>query len=252
MDEHRNAAGSHDAMCAVQRWGGLVAGSALAIYGLTRRSKKGMALAATGGLLAYRVTRAKRRHHEHDTRSVVTVNAPPEQLYQFWQELENLPLFMRHLESVTQLPNGNSRWTALTPAGRIQWEAEVVDRKENESISWRCVPGSDLYMEGSVHFRKAPANRGTLVEANIRYAPVKGPLRSTVQKMFGKYPSFIITQDLRRFKALIETGEIPTTEGQPHGPRSRVLGAARLANPDKPMPPESKITELYDARRRAS
>jgi len=239
-------------MCAVQRWGGLVAGSALAIYGLTRRSKKGMALAATGGLLAYRGARAKRPHQEHDTRSVVTINASPEQLYQFWRKLENLPLFMRHLETVTQLPNGNSRWTAITPAGRIQWEAAIVDEKENASISWRCVPGSDLYMEGTVNFRTAPKHRGTLVEANIQYAPVKGPLRSTVQKMFGKYPGFIITQDLRRFKALMETGEIPTTEGQSHGPRSRVIGAARLANPDRPMPPESKITELFDARRRAS
>jgi len=251
-----NRTQKHNAECprgaAIQRWGGLLGGSALAIYGLTRRSKSGALVAALGGVMAYRGAKAGTKNHNLNAEASVVINAPPEQLYQFWHNFEDLPRFMRHLESVTQSGDGRSRWTALTHAGRIHWDAEIVSENENQSLAWRSLPGSDIDMEGSVEFRKAPANRGTLVKAKIHYSPTNRPLKSALLCLVGKYPNFIIQQDLRRFKALIETGEIPTTEGQPHGPRSSKVSLARLANPDRPPRPESVVSELYNAARRAS
>jgi hypothetical protein len=101
-----------------------------------------------------------------------------------------------------------------------------------------------------VRFQAATGNRGTLVETEMRYVPPAGALGRAVSKAFGKDPKFLVQQDLRRFKALVETGEIPTIEGQTHGPRSATAAVARWANPDQPIRRESKSREVFNAMRR--
>jgi hypothetical protein len=103
-----------------------------------------------------------------------------------------------------------------------------------------------------VDFERAPANRGTLVKAVIRYRPPAGVIGRVVSRFLGKVPNFIMRQDLRRLEAILETGEIPTTDGQPHGPRDAMTAAFRAVDPTRPLRPESKLTDVLRAQRRVS
>lgn len=240
-------------VASVQRWGALLGGSALAIYGLTRRSPAGIVLAASGGALAYLGANHANQRREPVTSSSLLINCSPEEAYTFWRDFENLPRFMNHLESVTVLGDRRSRWIALLGMGyRLTWDAEITDEQQNEYIAWRSLPGSDLYVEGKVEFKRAPANRGTLINATIRFRPPAGILGTVVSRFLGKVPNFIMRQDLRRLEAILETGEIPTTEGQPHGPRDAMTAAFRAVDPTRPLRPESKLTDVLREQRRVS
>jgi len=232
-------------------WSALIGGGAMALIGLSRRSKTGLAVAASGGLLAFLGTRADTQR-EIIARSSMLVNCSTEEAYRFWRNFETLPQFMRHLESVTELGGNRSRWTAIGPLGtRIQWDAEIVSDRPNELIAWRSLPGSEIFVDGIVKFSTATGNRGTLITPIITYTPPAGALGHALAKLLSKDPNFLMRQDLRRFKALIEAGEIPTIEGQTHGPRSAVAAAARALNPDEPMRPGS-VSDLLQTGRRVS
>jgi uncharacterized membrane protein len=186
-------------------------------------------------LLAYSGARAATERASIAHSSVV-INAARQQVYEFWRNFENLPLFMNHLETVSVTGERRSRWIALGPMGtRIAWDAEVVSENPNEEIRWRSLPGSDVETSGIVRFKQATGNRGTLVQVISVIEPPGGTLGGAVAKMFGKDPNFMMRQDLRRLKALIETGEIPTIEGQSHGPRSLKVAAIRVMDPDRPV-----------------
>jgi uncharacterized membrane protein len=210
-------------------------------------------LAAGGGALAFAGAKASTTPGEQIARSSVIVNTTPESIYQFWRNFENLPLFMHHLHSVTVLDDRRSRWVAQGPLGsRIHWEAEIVDEKANELIAWQSLPDSDVRVDGMVEFRSAPGKRGTLIDATISYQTRAGKVGAKIAKMLGKDPNWLMRQDLRRLKALLEAGEIPTVEGQSHGPRSTVAAVARVIDPDRPITRESNLGEVLSTRRRAS
>lgn len=231
----------------------LIGGGAIALAGLTRRSKAGLALAAGGGVLAFAGAKAASRPAHLIASSTIQLNCSPNEAYQFWRNFENLPLFMRHLQSVSVIGGRRTRWIAAGPLGsQIRWDAEIVAERENELISWRSLPGSDVDVDGYVEFRKATGNRGTFVSANIIYSPPAGRFGAALAKLLGKHPGFLMRQDLRRFKALIEAGEIPTIEGQPHGPRSRIAGAARVLDPDQSIRRESRLADVLEAKRRTA
>ena len=237
----------------VLRWTPLVVGGALVAYGLSRRSKGGLMMAAAGSALAYQTYPSTSEQANRDfARSTLLVNATPEQVFAFWRNFENLPRFMHHLKSVKDMGGNRSQWTAYGPAGAtVEWTAQIVAETPGQLIAWRSLEGSVVQVDGSIEFRKAPAGRGTFVDATIQYRPPAGALGTTVAKLFAKDPSFLMEQDMRRFKALIETGEIPTVEGQPHGPRSAVAAAARVLDPDMPMR-KQKEKEAATAERRVS
>jgi uncharacterized membrane protein len=249
----RNAQGRHHRRATAFRWSALITGGALALIGLSKRSKSGIAIATAGGLLSYAGAKAGARQRELIARSSILLNCTPEEAYQFWSKFENLPLFMRHLESVTLLSDTRSRWIAIGPLGRrVIWDAEIAFDRKDDVIAWRSLPDSEIYVDGIVKFRNAPANRGTIITVVVVYQPPAGAIGGALAKILGKDPSFMMRQDLRRLKALIEAGEIPTTEGQSHGPRSRVAAAARILNPDDPIRGEANLTDIAEARRRAS
>ena len=230
------------------KWAALIGGSALAIYGITRRSPLGLALAAGGGTVALLGATRKSSQNQGSVWTSVLVNCTPAEAYRFWQNLQDLPRFMTRIQNVTVLDDRHSRWTAIGPMGTpVQWEAEIIDQRENEFIEWRSLPGSDVQVNGRVEFQSAPANRGTLISARIEYAPVPG--LSAVAKFLNKGANFAIRQDLRRLEALMETGEIPTTEGQSHGPRDVVTGLFRVADPNRPLPRGSSLRDAFAARR---
>ena len=237
---------------AFQRWSALLGGSALALLGLTRRSKSGLAMAVAGGALAYAGARTDRSPRFLQAQSSILVNTTAQDAYRFWRNFENLPLFMPHLESVT-VSNGRSTWAAVGPLdSHIVWDAEILNERENEFIEWRSLPGSAVDVDGSVRFRPAPGNRGIVIEARIRYRSRTAGVARALSSLFTRYPSFVLRQDLRRFKALIETGEIPTTEGQPHGPRSAAIGVLRLADPSRPHVHVHNLKEAVSNLRRTA
>lgn len=230
----------------VERWASALGGAALAAYGIKQlkdRSPSGAALAAAGSALivrgatghcpVYAATGVNTANGRGETREslagsrginveeVLTINASADALFAFWRRLELLPQFMNHLVSVSQIDSRRSRWVAKAPAGRtVEWEAEIINEITGELLAWRTVEGSDVVSAGSVTFRPAPGRRGTQVHVRLQYDPPAGKFGRTVAWLLGHDPASAIREDLRRFKQLIETGEVPTIEGQPRGKQS--------------------------------
>jgi uncharacterized membrane protein len=143
------------------------------------------------------------------TKRSITVNKPVAEVYGFWRNFENLPQFMRHLESVRVTGDRRSHWVAKAPAGKsVEWDAETLEDRENEFISWRSVEGSDIFNAGNVRFMPAPGDRGTEVRVELAYEPPFGKLGSKVAMLFREEPGQQVMDDLRHFKQVMETGEI--------------------------------------------
>ena len=148
----------------------------------------------------------------------VTINRSPDELYSFWRQLENLPRFMQHIESVTQSGAGLSHWIVKTSHGKVlEWDARIIEDKPGQMISWQSLEGADVDNAGSVWFTPASGGRGTVVKVSMKYSPPGGKLGAIMAKLFGDSADKQMAEDLFRLKSLLETGETPTTEGQPHG-----------------------------------
>jgi uncharacterized membrane protein len=154
----------------------------------------------------------------------------PEQVYEFWRDFRNLPRFMEHLESVELLEGRRSRWRAKAPVGsNVEWEAEIVEDRPNEMISWRSLPGSEVDNTGSVRFLPAPGGRGTEIRVALEYDPPGGRLGAKVAKLFGEAPEQQVASDLRRLKQVLETGEVVHSDASIH----RGMHPARPAAADE-------------------
>lgn len=150
----------------------------------------------------------------------LVMNSPPEKIYEFWRNFENLPRFMQHLESVSVREEGISHWVARGPAGRtVEWDARIINEVEDKLIGWQSLNGSTISTAGSVNFDETPM--GTRVRVHLQYHPPGGRLGAAVARLFGEEPHSQVREDLRRFKALLEAGEIPTTAGQSSGREAR-------------------------------
>ena len=155
-------------------------------------------------------------------RRTVTIRRTADELYAFWRDLPNLPRFMRHLKSVTLTGPGTSHWVAKAPGGQdISWDARIIDEVPGERIAWESLPDSQVENAGSVVFRESPSLRGTEVTVDLSYAPPAGTVGKVIARLFGEEPQQQVADDLLRFQALMETGEIPTTEGQSSGRRKK-------------------------------
>lgn len=150
----------------------------------------------------------------------ITINRPADECYRFWHDFERFPYFMHHIESVQLTGDNRMHWKAKGPAGSsVEWDAELTADEPGQYLAWRSLEGADVDNAGSVRFERAPGGRGTIVHVVMQYSPPGGIAGAIVAKLFGEEPAQQIDEDLRRFKWLIETGEIPTTVGQPSGPR---------------------------------
>ncbi len=223
----------------IERIGSVIGGAVLTVLGLSRHSNKGLLLALLGGGFIYRGLSGHCYTYQAlgmntadpsgpqasiaagqgvKIEATFTINRPAQELFSFWRNFENLPRFMRHLESITVTDQMRSHWVARGPLGiRVAWDAELINEKPNEMIAWRSLENSQVNSAGSVHFRTAPGQRGTQVIVLMRYDAPGGAAASTIASLFGQSPDQLIQGDLRRFKQLMETGEIPTTAGQPMG-----------------------------------
>lgn len=139
----------------------------------------------------------------------VTINKPRADLYAYWRRFENLAAFMENVDAIRSVGPNRWVWTIAAPAGRtVDIETELVEDRENELIAWRSTADSDIEAQGRVTFKDAPADRGTVVEAVIAYVPPAGELGRLVAKLFQREPNVQARRELKRFKMLMETGEI--------------------------------------------
>lgn len=229
----------------IEKWASLVGGGALLAYGLSRRSWRGVAFAATGGGLIARGAKRHSRVYEWlgvdtahadwsrgnviasimpartiEVERAVTIERPRQELYRFWRHFANLPRFMEHLERVDVIDDTHSHWVAKSPlGGAVEWDAEITDELEDELVAWRSTSHSTIHNAGSVRFSDAPAGRGTVVKVDLRYDAPAGRIGATFARLLGEDPEQQIREDLRHFKQVMEAGETPTIEGQPTGPR---------------------------------
>jgi uncharacterized membrane protein len=154
----------------------------------------------------------------------MVVNKSPEECYRFWRDLEKLPRFMSSVERVTPLDETRSHWVLSAPGGlKIQWDAQITHDEPAKRLAWHSLPHAQIAHAGVVRFDPAPGNRGTLVHVVAHYRLLRGGAR--LARLLEAAPNARLREELRKFKQLVETGEIATTEGQTHGPRS-VLGKA--------------------------
>lgn len=142
----------------------------------------------------------------------LTIARSREELYRFWRNLENFPRFMENVVSVRMLDGRRSHWVVEAPGGRtVEWESEIVEDIPNELLSWRSVEGADVEHSGRIEFRDAQGNRGTVMTVTLLYDPPAGKLGKLIAKLFQEEPRIQSRRDLRRFKQLMETGEITTS-----------------------------------------
>ncbi len=222
-NEQQQSSGISDA----ERWGSLITGGAMILMGLQQRSLRGALMAVAGSGLAYhgatsqqslqeKVTDATGLNKSIRVEKTFTINRSPEELYNYWRNLANLPSFMNHLKSVTVQSETRSHWVANAPLGNsVEWDADIIADQPNQLIGWTSAEGADIENSGFVRFKPGPQGRGTEVKVVMEYNPPGGMLTATIAKLFGEEPEQQISDELRRFKMLMETGEIATTEGQP-------------------------------------
>ncbi len=187
-----------------------------------------LAVAALDVFASIEYTRVRRAGRSIETQrrrvpleAAMVVNRPPEECYRFWHDLTNLPRFMRSIESVRVESDTRSHWVAREPGGaELEWDSEIIHDIPNRLISWRSVDPSVPHA-GAVHFDPAPGGRGTLVRVRMNHGGAPGgALSRAASRLFGRVPEVQIRADLKRFKRILETGEIPTARVQPSRRRS--------------------------------
>jgi uncharacterized membrane protein len=255
-----------------ERRASLAVGSVLALYAL-RKSLGYLMLLGTGGYLVYRGITGNCRIYQavgltsaagesklpervdgQTTRTkiqqTVTVDKPQQEVYRYWRNLENLPRFMPHLQSVTA-EGDHSHWVAKAPL-EVEWDAEIIAERENEMIAWRSLSGSKLDNAGTVRFRPAPDGYGTEVAVSLQYSPIGGgSVGGAVAKLLKQVTAQQIHQDMRRFKEVLETGETDTMKGQSAG-RARMRGSGKNGDMARPAAQHSNRARHQDIVQNAS
>ncbi len=214
-----------------ERFLSVFGGSLLATVGLRRGGLGGVLLAALGGTLIYSgisgysiLNRAIGRdtsdgESETDVLEIsehIAIYKPKDEVYAFWRKLENLPRFMQHLASVTQLDTKRSHWIAKLDSANpltkivptLEWDAEIIDEEENNYLIWRSVPGASVDNSGEVRFFNAPQG-GTEVYVTIKYRAPEGVVGETLMNLFNPAFKKLVQEDIQRFKRLLETDELP-------------------------------------------
>jgi uncharacterized membrane protein len=155
----------------------------------------------------------------------LTINRDRYDVYDAWRSLENLPLFMQHLKSVKELTATRSHWVAQVPKGlgTIEWDADIVREEEGEVLSWKSVRGAMVDNAGEVVFKEAPGNRGTELHAVISYIPPAGEVGKLAAKLLNNAFDRLVREDMRRFKRMIETGELPIIKFDPSARKNTEL-----------------------------
>ena len=207
-------------------------GGTLLMLGLGRRSLGGVAVAALGGGLVYRAATGQCHFYEalgldtaHDREAspeaseavaAITIGKPAEELDRLWRDPQTLTRITSGFAELTPAGDGRTNWKVRGPLGRdLEWDTRVVEDRPGWEQRWQSVEGASVPSEGEIHFRPAPGDRGTEVTLRIRFNPPGGALGLAAAKLLGFVPRLFAERALHYFRALAETGEIPTTDQQP-------------------------------------
>lgn len=199
---------------------------AAALHPSTNKAGVAFATANVLAVTAMDLDCAKRLTRESDERGDgpmviaqgVVINRPAAEVYSFWRNIENFPRFMLHVHSVRRLDDGGTHWIAHAPAGQaLEWESDIVEDVPNERIAWRTRPGAKVPHAGAVTFEQRSNDRGTIVRVEMEFTPPGGPAVVGLAKLFNESPEQQISDDLRRLKQVIETGEVLRSDGSPQG-----------------------------------
>ena len=156
-----------------------------------------------------------------EMQGTTTVGKPPAEVFGFWRELTNLPTFMAHVDDIT-VSGRRSHWTVTAPFGRtVEWDADIIDEVPDRSLRWQSLEGADVANSGSISFVPAPGDQGTEVHVTIEYSVPGGTLGEALARWAGEDPHQQLDDDLRRFKQVMETGEVVRSDGAPYGKRAR-------------------------------
>lgn len=200
-----------------ERLASVLAGAVLVINGVTGRNHS-LAKTVAGGYLIYRglsgyctlYNLAGKGNLPDPAKNVnirvsLLVNKPKYEVYAYWRQLENLPLFLKHLESVQQLNEQHSLWKIKGPAsiGTVEWESTIIKDEPGSLLSWSSVPGASLENTGKISFEDA-GEQQTQLDITISYRPPLGELGAGVARLFTPWFETIIEKDLHSFKAYIE------------------------------------------------
>jgi uncharacterized membrane protein len=225
---------------------GALAGAA-ALVGLAASRRTPLAVSGATAVAIPLVVRGATGHwplesvlaHPVRVERTITIFRSPEDVWDYWSRLVTLPRFMRHLEAVDVRDARRSHWVARTPLGELEWDAEIVEARRGRRLAWRSVAGSPIDTRGRLALAPAPADRGTTVRLELALDPPARRAGRLAAALLQPATGIEIREDLRRFKSLLEAGEIPTTAGQPHarafelggggGARARRLGAHERA-----------------------
>lgn len=208
-----------------ERYVSIAAGAKLALSGLTHIFKSPFSSILKLGAGGYLLNRGITGHCELYTRlgkvntdpvnvnirSSFTVNKPREEVYQFWRKLDNLPLFMKHLESVEVIDEKRSHWVLKLPTNvaKVSWDAEIVKDEPNEMIGWSSVEGSMIDNAGKVRFKDAEDGNGTIIDVVISYQPPAGGVGLGVASALSPVFKKMVDDDVRNFKQYMDIGENP-------------------------------------------
>lgn len=161
------------------------------------------------------------RHGDALVGRSVTINRPREELYDFWRDFKNLPKFMHNVHDVTIIDATRSHWVIEAPGGKtVEWDSQITHDEAGQSIAWQSLEGASVRNSGKVEFFDSPDERGTVVRVTLTYDPPAGAVGKLIAKLFQKEPRVQARQDLRRFKQLMETGEIATAQPPDAAPRA--------------------------------
>ena len=213
-----------------ERIGSVAAGAGLLAFAICRRSWGGLLLGLFGGALILRGTTGRCGLYQRlginsaplndevgvpgnkgikVTKSIV-VNRPPAEVYRYWRNLENLPRFMEHVESVREMDQHRSHWTVRGPAGStMEWTALIISDHEGEMIAWESLPGAEVQNAGSVWFEPVNHGSGTSVKVTLQYQPPAGAFGAAVAKLFGEAPDQQLENDLERFRQAMDRESSP-------------------------------------------
>lgn len=214
-----------------ERLASTAAGGLLLLYGLRNPTPLNLVLGVLGAGLIYQGTVGRNVVESVRTgqplvaepnglrvKKSMTVNRPPDELYAFWRDLENLPRFMKHVRAVQRHGEGRSHWVVSGPRGTVlKWDAQITVDRPNKMIAWQTVPGSSVDHRGYVKFVPAPGGRGTEVHVAMEYQPPGGEAGKLLGNLLGGVTEQEIQEQIRNFKSIMEAGEISTTKGQTSG-----------------------------------
>lgn len=196
-------------------------GGSLLLYFVSRKHKKESLLLLAGGYLLYRAVsgkcpvseglRSRTRDHSSNVnvRTQVTVSRPRDEVYAFWRRLENLPLFMKHLESVDELSDTVSAWKIRIPGGLgdVRWEAEIVKEVRDTELSWQSAPGASIENAGKINFSDSPAG-GTRIDVMISYKAPMGVIGERLSRLLTPLFKDMVEKDIEGFKKFMESTEM--------------------------------------------